>query len=542
MRELWLRVKRNPLAALRVVIAALMINLLGLGSSLYVILILNRYVTYGMTATLVTLTVGAILALAVEFALRGLRVQLAQEIVADNDERLFNSVYGLLLTARVSALESRPAGERAVLLRHLEQVENVLSAPNLTVLSDLPFSLFFLLVLGLLSPLLAVVAVIFCLLMALISLWTQTQLQERTRELTRMAEKVSQLTSATQIASDTLRQFGGQQQLMQHWKTATSQLRQQRLDLALRHANQASLSQGFQSLLSIALIAVGSVLVVKGDLSVGAIIGANLIAARAIQPFVRLIAIGPTLWQADQYIAAARQLIQLPVEPGSGTSLPSYQGQIELRDLGHHATGFLTPLFHGLSLKVSPGQMIAITGRNGSGKTQLARMMAGLIEPGSGQILADGVELRQLAPYWWRRQISYLPQDVVFLDGSIRDNLLIANPELDEVRLRECLIRSDLARFIDEWPEGLEFQLREGGRNLAPGLRKRLALARALVVDGPLVIMDEPSEGLDREGMRLIFDCLTYLLDRHKTLIIFTHDPVILQTAIQCLDLDRVKR
>jgi len=542
MRELWQRVRHNPMATLRVVIAALIINLLGLGSSLYVILILNRYVTYGMTATLVTLTVGATLALAVEFALRGLRVQLAQEIVGDNDERLSNGVYGLLLTARVAALESRPVGERIVLLRHLEQVENVLNAPNLTVLSDLPFSLLFLIVLALLSPLLALVAVIFCLLMALISLWTQTQLQERTRELTRMAEKVSQLTQATQIASDALRQFGGQQPLMQRWKAATSLLRQQRLDLALRHAAQASLSQGFQSLLSIALIAVGSVLVVQGDLSVGAIIGANLIAARAIQPFVRLIAIGPALWQADQYIAAARQLIQLPVESGSGTALPGFQGQIELRDLGYHGQGFLTPLFQGVSLKVSPGQMIAVTGRNGSGKTQLARMMAGLLEPGSGQILADGVELRQLAPHWWRRQISYVPQDVAFIDGSIRENLLMACPELDEIRLRECLIRSDLARFIDEWPEGLEFQLREGGRNLAPGLRKRLALARALAVDGPLVIMDEPSEGLDRDGMRLVFDCLTYLLDRHKTLIIFTHDPVIIETAIQCLDLDRAKR
>lgn len=542
MNELLQRIKRNPMASSRVVIAALLINLLGLGSSLYVILILNRYVTYGMTATLVTLTAGATLALAAEFALRALRVQLAQEIVGDNDARLANSVYGLLLTARVTALESRPVGERTVLLRHLEQVEQVLSAPNLTALSDLPFSLLFLLVLALLSPMLALVAVIFCLLMALISIWTQNQLQERTRELTQMAEKVSQLTAATHQASDTIRQFGGQRQMMLRWEDATAKLREQRQELALRHANQASLSQSFQSLLSIALIAVGSVLVVGGDLSVGAIIGANLIAARALQPFVRLIAIGPGLWQADQYIAAARQLIRLPIEPTTGTALPRFHGQLELRELGYHGTGFLTPLFREISLRISPGEMIAITGRNGSGKTLLARMMAGLIEPTHGQILADGVELRQLTPIWWRKQISYVPQEVVFVDGSIRDNLLMACPELDEIRLRECLVRSDLARFIDEWPEGLEFQLKEGGRNLAPGLRRRLALARALAVDGALVIMDEPSEGLDRDGMKLIFECLTYLLDQHKTLIIFTHDPVILQTARQCLDLDQVKR
>ena len=542
MQELLLRIQSNPLASLRVVLTALMINLLGLGSSLYVILILNRYVTYGMTATLVTLTSGVVLALAAEYALRGLRVQLAQEIVGDHDAQLATSVYGLLLTARVPALEARPIGERAVLLRQLEQVESVINAQNLTALSDLPFSLLFLVVLALLSPSLAVVAVIFSILMALVTLWTQTRLQVRTRELTRMAEKVSALTTATHQAMDTLRHFGGQSVLMQRWNESTAALRQLRLELSQRHANQASLSQSFQSLLSVAVIAVGSILVVGGDLSVGAIIGANLIAARALQPFTRLIAIGPALWQADQYIAAARKLSALPTEPATGTVLPRFRGQLELRNLGYHGSGFLTPLVRELSLIANAGEMVAITGRNGCGKTLLARMLVGLVEPTSGQILVDGVELRQLAPAWWRKQVSYIPQDVIFLDGSIRDNLLMAQPDLDDAALRDCLAAAGLSHFVDELPQGLEFQLRDGGRNLSPGLRRRLALARALAVDGSLVIMDEPSEGLDREGVKLIFDSLALLIARQKTLIVFTHDAFVLQTANYILDLDPVAR
>ncbi len=329
---------------------------------------------------------------------------------------------------------------------------------------------------------------------------------------------------------------------MTRWQDATAQLRKLRLDLSLRHANQASLSQSFQSLLSVAMIAVGSILVVGGHLSVGAIIGANLIAARAMQPFIRLIAIGPALWQADQYIAAAKKLNDLPVEPTTGTTLPRFRGELELRHIGYHGAGYLTPLFQDLSLKVNPGEMLAITGRNGAGKTLLARMMAGLVEPGKGQILADGVELRQLTPAGWRSQVSYVPQDVIFLDGTIRENLMMARPDLDETALRTCLVTANLDRFIDELPEGLEFQLKEGGRNLAPGLRRRLALARALAVDGALVIMDEPSEGLDREGIKLIFDCLTRLIDRQKSLVVFTHDPLILQTAKQILDLDLLPR
>lgn len=541
MHELLSRLGRKPAASLRVLLAALLINLIGLASSLYVMLVLNRYVSYGITATLVTLTIGVVLALAAEFALRELRVHLAQEIAADHDERLSTGLFGLLLTARVAALEERPAGERAVLLRNLEQAESVLSAPNLAQLSDLPFSLLFLLALVLLSPPLAGVALGFCLLFALAGWWAQHNLQEQVRQLTQAAERVNALTMATGQAADSLRQFGGQAFLMRQWHEATAALRQLRQALALRQSRQASQAQGLQALLSVCLIALGAVLVVSSDLSVGTIIGANIIAARALQPFSRLIALAPGLRQADQHLAAARKFAAIAVEAGSGTALPTYRGGLELRALGYHGGGYLSPLFQGVSAKLAPGEVLAITGRNGAGKTFLARILVGLIEPTQGQVLADGVEVRQLAPAWWRSQVGYVPQDAVFLDASLRDNLLAARPDLDEARLRQCLAQADLLRFVDEWPEGLEFRLREGGRNLAPGLRRRLALARALAVDGPLVVMDEPTSGLDREGVQVVYQCLLDLARLNRTLVVVSHDPVLLRGARHVIDLDSLR-
>jgi ATP-binding cassette subfamily C protein LapB len=537
MRELLLRLRRNKPAAARVLLASLVVNLLGLASSLYVILILNRYVTYGITATLITLTTGVALALAAEFALRELRVQLAQEIVANHDERLATGVFGLLLTARVSALEERPPGEQTVLLRHLEQVENTLSAPNLAALSDLPFSFLFLVVLGLLSPSLAGVATAFCLAFTLAGWWLQGNQREQVRQLTQIAERTSALTQMTGYAADALRQFGGQALAMRQWTEAATALRQLRLDLALRQSGQASLIQSLQALLSVSLIAIGSVLVVGGDLSVGTIIGANLIGARALQPFSRLLGLIPGLRQADQYLEATRRFAGLAVEASTGTELPVYRGGLELRGIGFHGAGHLQPLFRGVSARLSPGGVLAITGRNGSGKTTLARIIVGLVEPSQGQVLADGVEIRQLAPAWWRGQVSYVPQNAVFLDGSLRENLALARPGLSEAALRHCLAAADLLRFVDEWPDGLEFRLREGGRNLSPGLRRRLALARALAVDGALVVMDEPSEGLDREGVQVVYQCLIELAKKNRTLVVVSHDPNILKGAGQVIDL-----
>ncbi|TAN46947.1 MAG: ATP-binding cassette domain-containing protein [Methylococcaceae bacterium] len=542
MHELILRLRRKPAAALRLLLASLLINVLGLASSLYVMLILNRYVTYGITATLLTLTSGAILAVCAEFALRALRIQLAQEIVDNNDERLATGVFGLLLTARTAALDARPLGERTVLLRHLEQAESVLSAPNLATLADLPFSLLFLIVLALLSPALAGVALGFFGLFALAGWWTHSDLQDNVRQLTQVAEKVNALTAATSHAADALRQFGGQAFLMRQWQELGASLRQLRLNLAARQTSQASQVQGLQSLLSVCLIAVGAVLVVAGDLSVGTIIGANIIAARALQPLSRLIALGSPLRQADQHIEAARRFAAIEVESGTGTALPVYRGNLELRGVGFHGAGHLSPLLQGISVKLAAGEALAITGRNGCGKTQLARIIVGLIEPTQGQVLADGVEVRQLATAWWRTQVSYVPQETVFLDGTLRENLVAARTDLSEVRLRQCLAAADLLRFVDELPQGLEFRLQDGGRNLAPGLRRRLALARALAVDGPLVVMDEPSDGLDREGIQVVYQCLLDLARQKRTIVVVTHDTTLLRGAGQVLDLDQLRQ
>jgi ATP-binding cassette subfamily C protein LapB len=542
MHELYSRLRQRPAAAARVLLAALLINLLGLASSLYVMLVLNRYVSYGVTATLVTLTSGAVLALAAEFGLRELRMQLTAELAADHDERLSTGLFGLLLTARVAALEERPAGERAVLLRQLEQAEAALSAPTLASLSDLPFSLLFLLALALLSPPLAGVAVGFCLLSALASGLARGPGAEQARRLQQVSEQINALTLATLQAADSLRQFGGQPWLMRQWRDATAALRGLRRDLALRQARQASQAQGLQSLLSVCLIAIGAVLVVGGDLNVGAIIGANLIAARALHPFARFVALAPALRQADQHLAAARRFAAIAVEAGTGARPPAYRGGLELRGLGYQGAGHLSPLFQNLSLRLAPGEVLAITGRNGAGKTLLARILVGLLEPTQGQVLADGVELRQLDPAWWRAQVSYVPQDAVFLDASLRDNLLAARPGLDEPGLRRCLAQTGLLRFADELPEGLEFQLRDGGRNLAPGLRRRLALARALAVNGPLVVMDEPTGGLDREGQQIVYQRLIELAQQGRTLVVVSHDPLLLRGAGRVLDLDELPR
>ncbi|MEI6985034.1 MAG: ATP-binding cassette domain-containing protein [Rhodospirillaceae bacterium] len=538
MSELFARMARRPSATAMLLLASLMVNLLGLASSLYVIQVLNRYVGYGVGATLVTLTIGAMIAIIAEHVFRRLRLRLAEEIVGDADERTATGVYGLLVTARVDALEKRPAGERAELVRGIERAEQALGPSNLAAVTDAPYSLLFLAALGLLSVPLAGIAVVFCLASLGLAWHNQRRLAHPLRILSGLGVRSNALTMATISGADTIRQFRGAPLLQERWRATSAQARATRAALAFSQSESASVGQAMQALMGVGVIGVGAMLVVHGQLDVGALIGANLIAARALAPLTRLVQMSGALKDAEQSLANARRFAGISPEPAGRKILPGWNGRLEFQAVGLMFPGAVSALFSALSFTLDPCGVMVVTGRNGTGKSSLMRLISGLIEPSRGQILVDGVDLRQIALDWWRCQISYLPQEPLFLDGSVRENLLAARPGTIEADIMRCLDFVGLRAFVDRNPAGLDQFLVNGGHNLAPGLRRRLAMARAMLVDGPLFLLDEPSEGLDREGAEAVYSLLIDVSRRGKTLVVISHDPVILRSARLLLRFD----
>ena len=538
MGELIARMTRNRRATGYLLLASLVVNVLGLMSSLYVIQVLNRYVSYGVSGTLASLTAGVVIAIGAEFLFRRLRLLLAEEIVGDADERLAIGVFGLMLTARIEALERRPAGERVELVRGIERAEQALGAANLTALADLPFSALFLLALALLSGPLALIAALFCAVSALIAWRGQQQLARPLGDIARCGEQIGGLISSTIIAADAIRQFHGAPLLMARWVNTTAIARATRTAVSASQHNSAALIQTLQALMGAALIAAGAMLVVAGQLDVGALIGANLIAARALAPLTRLVQMGKALTGAEQSLVAARAFAATSGE-SEGRKIPaSWGGRLELSGVGLVYPGSPAPLFSAINLELTPGSVLVVTGRNGTGKSSMLRLITGLLEPSRGKLLVDGVDLRQISLDWWRRQVCWLPQEPIFLDGTLRENLVAARPDASEEMMLRCLAFVGLQEMIDLHPAGLDQPLAAGGRTLAPGLRRRLAMARAMVVDGPLVLLDEPSEGLDRDGAQAVYSLLIDLARRGKTLVVISHDPVILNGAKQVLYFD----
>ncbi|MBF0190752.1 MAG: ATP-binding cassette domain-containing protein [Magnetococcales bacterium] len=535
------RLRRNPAALARLLFAALMVNLLGIASSLYMIHVLNRYIVYGVSSTLATLTLGVLLAIAGEYAFRLMRLQLAGEISNDEEIRLSIGLYSLILTAPLDSLKRRPIEELEAMVRGVDQEANTLGAANIAALSDLPFVLMFLLVIALLAPPLAWVTLAAMVLLLVTGWHGQKRLIAPVRQGREVANRFSALLATALRAAESVRHFRGKSLLLERWSAVIQESARVRHELTRLGSAMTARAQTIQAVGNVGVIAVGALLIVDGSLDVGSLIGANILASRAFAPLARLASLGEAFKKAEATMATAQTFARnLEPEGESGSAPLQCQGQIQLRQITMHWPGRPIPLIHALSFQVPPGSICVITGPNGSGKSTLLQMMVGLQPPTAGQILLDGIEMRQLAPEWRRRQLGFLPQEPTFLAGTLRENFLAHDPTLTEETMRQLLTSAGAGRFLAEHPAGLDLGLSHDGREVPPGIRRRFALARAMALDSPILLFDEPTVGLDREGTAVVYTLLITLAKKGKTLIIATHDDNILQGAGQIIDLASV--
>jgi len=524
MRELFRRFAARPVITAELLLASFFANLLALASPLFVIQVLNRYVAYGIDATLITLTTGVLAAIVLEMGFRQARLMIAATELAERDEQRAVGAFGVMVTAKTEALERVPAGERRETVQGLSTVETTYNAPNMAAVMDVPFALVFVAALFMLNPVLGGIASIFIVGAFLFSIVNQRLTQPITQQLTQVTGFGNSLVSTASRAADTIRAFGGHEPMMRAWRTFVE--------------HSQTLTQSLQAVMGVAIIATGAVLVVAGELDVGTMIGANILAARGLGPMIKLAQLSDAMAKAEQALDKVRQLVLMPVEADGGSALETYTGSVEFRDIAFAHGGAQAPLFESLSLTLQPGSVLLVRGRNGAGKTSLARLLVGLVEPTRGQLLGDGVEVRQMAPAWWRRQIMYMPQEPTFLNDTIRANIEAVNPDLDDEALNRVLRKAGLGPFIDESADGMETPITDNGRTLAVGIRRRLALARAIATEGRLVVFDEPTEGLDQEGCAAVYAIMKELAEAGRTIIVVTADPVIVRGARLILDLN----
>ncbi|QEP44316.1 ATP-binding cassette domain-containing protein [Ectothiorhodospiraceae bacterium BW-2] len=529
------RLLAHPWLTLQLLLASLFIALLALASPLYIIQVLNRYLSYGIDATLITLTVGVILAILMEQLFRRIRHSLAQESGHEPSRELLQRLMATLQQSRHSDLQQLLRQQSLPPLQLLEQLESYYSATHLTTLIDIPFSLLFIAVLALLSPLLALIALLFLAGIFLYALLSHRRLKTGQQQLQQATQQLNLLLTETTDKGDLVQLFDQGGLMVNRWQEQGEVWLQQRERLEREQSRLQAMTASLQALMAVVIYATGARLALAGEITLGVLIGANILAARALQPLIRFAQMGEGVAKAAEARRHLQQWLALPAERQQQGSVKSqFNGQIALQDIGFSYPNRANWLFEGLHLTLKSGEVAVVSGESGSGKSTLARLLAGLLLPQRGSILADGVDLRQLQPKWWRGQISYLPQQAELLQLTLRQTLTCANPQLQLEQIEQLLRQCDLLKWVEHHPDGLDLKV---DATLSLGQRRRIALARALAVGGKLVILDEPAEGLDSHSRRMIYQLLLQLSQQQVTLVICSDDPLLQQSANVLIDL-----
>ena len=521
----WLirRLGISPWITTQLLVTSFFINLLGLASSVFVIQVYGRYLVHGIDATLLTLSTGMLLVIVIEFALRRIRYRMAMAISAQPERESSSRLFQTLLHAKADDVMNLKPGFRQMIMRRNEQVLTT-TGPSLFVsLIDTPFIVLYLIAMFMISVSVGWWALLIILITLVTAVLLGFRLKENTQAHMRAQIEQSEVTNSAG-RFEAVRNSGAASFLQNQWDSHSSKLRWWKYKMGREQELLQNLVQSMTILITVVVISLGAREVAAGNLDFGMLIGLNILAARALAILARPAQSISSLLQAEQSRQLVDNFLNTPVEPPQGAQLNHYSGNLTLKDVTFGYQGGDGPVIQQCTVNIPAGSFVRVIGGNGSGKTTLCRLITNLLSPRRGAVLADGVDVRQFHPQWWRRQIIYVPQEPEFMDTTLRQNLTMLNPGIDEKGLSEVIGLAGLRQFIDQSREGLDMQVSDGGRHFSLGIRRRIALAQAMVANGPLVLIDDPAEGLDAEGTQMIGRLLNEYSKQGRTIIVTTHD------------------
>ena len=514
------------------------INILGLGSSLYSIHLMNRYVTIGLAPTLITLTVGVLLAIIFEVALRKQRQRVLGDISRDNDETVSQRVFKAFSQSRYEPLSEIPLASRREALGAPAAMQQLGSTTNLASLLDLPFTLIYVIAAFLLYWPMGVFALVGCIAALVLGALGERKQRKSGEEHAKASSRAQQLGQFLLSAGETVRCLPLLAPLSRRWGDLQgASLGTRREGMVLQSDLQTSI-QTIGQLLTVFVYAFGAAAAVRGDMTTGALIGANILVSRAFAVCSRAAYLADPILRAQRAEDALKSVELTEKETQTGVTPATLLGRIEVVDLAFSYPQQPVPLFERLDFEAQPGQVIVLTGPNGAGKSTLIKLMLGLLTPKRGMVRSDGIELRQLSPEWWRTHVGYAPQEPVFFDGTLRENLLL-DREIYDAELLELTREMGLESFLASDPAGLDRPMTSQETGMAMGLRRRFVLIRAILGNPKIIFMDDPTEGLDPAGQAAVAKLLNRLLNEGRTLVVASNETFILRAADIVIEMDK---
>jgi ATP-binding cassette subfamily C protein LapB len=535
----WAAIMENRRLYRDALIAALLINIFAMAMPLFTMNVYDRVVPNNAVETLWVLAIGITLVVIFNMILSTARSHVVDSASKRVDVRLSAQIMERVLDLR---LEGRPVsvGSFAANLRSFESIRDFIASATITTLVDLPFILLFLLALAWISPWMILPPLVAIVLILLVSLAAQARMES----LTMASFQASSQRNATLVEAltglEAVKTLNAQGSIQRNWERATEYIAQTGGKLKLISSSTVGFVQAVQQMVSISVVIIGVYQAQESAISMGGIIAASMIAGRCLAPLGQVAGLLMQYQNARTSLGSIDNYMKLPVErPAEAEFLhrPVFHGGLEFRDVTFTYPGAAQPALKKVSFKLKPGEKVGVIGRIGSGKTTLEKLALALYQPTEGAVLLDGVDVRQIDPADVRRAIGHVPQDPLLFYGSLKHNLAMGAPYADDASILAAANLAGVSDFANLHPNGFDMVIGERGESLSGGQRQSVAVARALINDPPILLLDEPSSNMDHQSEAQLRKRLGEASET-KTILLVTHRTALLDLVDRLIVID----
>ena len=522
-----------------VLLASLLINLFALAIPLYTMNVYDRVVPNDTTETLWALTAGVVIVLVFDFSMRMLRGYLTDIAGKRIDVILSANIFERAMGIR---MEARPpsVGSFASNVQEFESFREFITSATITALVDLPFLVIFIFVIYIVGGWLAVVPIAAVPLVIIISLILQRQLGAVIQESFRCGAQKQGVLIESLTAVETIKSMSAESVQQRRWEQLVGQVA--KLGLKSKTLSQGIInsSQLIQQVANIAIVVFGVYLINDRLLTIGGLIACTMLNSRALAPLGQVAGLLARYHQSAASLRTLNNVMNLPIERPANKSFvhrPVIVGSIEFREVTFTYPGHKVPALSNVSFKIAAGERVGLIGRIGSGKSTVEKLILGLYKPESGSILIDGVDVNQIDPAALRRNVGYVPQDIVLFFGTVKENILYAAPYAEDSAMLRAAEIAGVTEFVHPSEQGFDLAIGERGEGLSGGQRQSVAIARALVLDPPMLIMDEPTNSLDNRSEENFKTRLGAAIGG-KTFVLVTHRASLLTLVPRLIVMD----
>lgn len=524
----------------QVILASLLINLFSLASSLYIMTVYDRIIPNKAIESLWALSLIVFIILFFDFAVKSIRSSLIDAAGARVDRHVSEKLFSRI-TRRNMDMNRQTLTSLGNIVRDFDVLKDVIGSASFTIFVDLPFILLFITVLFYVGGPIAIIPAAIVPLIIVFGLIMQPILRREGLVALKQAGDKNLVVTEMVAGIETLKTIRGLEMLQNRWTNAV--VNQGEAVQGTRKIGQLvqNVTQFGQQVSQIGIVIYGVFLIADRSLTMGQLIACVILSGRALAPLGNLTQL---IGRLDQATVAFNNLDKLMNETSREEAASKFikRGRLEPRlnitDLSFRHEGKPSPALSDINLTIAPNQNVALLGRIGSGKSTLLNTMAGLTNITNGQVQIGGVNMNHMRTDDLRENIGIVLSDRVFFAGSIRENILMGNPEASDTDILEAAELAGAASFINDLPDGFDFHISQDARELSSGMRQVLSIIRAIISQPGILLLDEPTTSMDAQAEKLVVDTLARVT-QNMTCVIATHRGALLEIVDRVIILDQ---